>query len=378
MNIFFNNPYTTGKEVHFIKEAVASGKTAGNGPFSKKCTEFLEAKYGFNHCLLTSSCTDALEMCALLADISPGDEVIVPSYTFVSTALAFVRQGAKIVFADSRADNPCIDEEKIEDLITSKTKVIVPVHYAGLSCEMDRIMGIAERHNLLVVEDAAHAFGSRYKGKLLGTIGHLGCFSFHETKIIHCGEGGMLSVNDERFTKRAEIIWEKGTNRCDFHRGQVKKYEWIDTGSSFLLSDISAAFLYSQLLESERIIGHRKSQWALYHEALKGIGNDGSVKLPSDSPDSVSNKSGFYLITGSRRERDRLLDLLNENGIQALSHYLDLGESPFIRQHQPGNYNNPNSRRYQDTLLRLPLFNNLTSEQITLITDMIIDFYGRK
>ena len=239
----FNKPYLTGNETKYIEEAVRSGKISGNGIFTKRCQDYFEQRYGFKKCLLTTSCTDALEMAAILCNIQPGDEVIVPSYTFVSSALAFVRVGATIVFADSMADNPNIDANKLEDLITAKTKVIVPVHYAGVACDMDAIMEIANKHSIWVVEDAAQAVDSYYKGKPLGSIGHLSAFSFHETKNIIAGEGGMLAINDERFIHRAEIIWEKGTNRAEFFRGEVNKYGWVDTGSSFLPSEVIAAFL---------------------------------------------------------------------------------------------------------------------------------------
>ncbi|MBN1183562.1 MAG: dTDP-4-amino-4,6-dideoxygalactose transaminase, partial [Bacteroidales bacterium] len=246
LKIPFNKPYLTGKEMHYMYQAIYSGKISGNGIFTKKCHKFFEEKFGFQKALLTTSCTDALEMCAMLAEIRPGDEVIVPSYTFVSTALAFVRQGAKIVFADSGDDNPNIDVDSLEGLITSNTKAIVPVHYAGIACDMDPIMDLAEKYKLLVIEDAAQAIDSYYKGKPLGSIGHLATFSFHETKNINSGEGGMLAINDKRFNKRAEIIWEKGTNRSEFFRGEVNKYGWIDIGSSFLPSEIIAAYLYAQ------------------------------------------------------------------------------------------------------------------------------------
>ncbi len=289
-------------------------------------------------------------MSAILAGIGPDDEVIIPAYTFVSTALAFARQGATIVFADSRNDTPCIDAYKIESLITPRTKAIVPVHYAGIPCEMDKIMEIAKKNNLLVIEDAANSFGSRYKGRLTGTIGQLGCFSFHETKIIHCGEGGMLSINDDRFRKRAEIIWEKGTNRCDFHRGEVNKYEWIDTGSSFLMSDISASFLFNQLLEIDNILKNRKYQWELYYRSLKTIEDKGFVTLPVIPGDTVPNYSIFYLIARSLRERKELLENLNNAGIQAITHYLDLSESPYIKAKQLNRRltnNNRNSKIYR-------------------------------
>lgn len=257
--ITFNKPFLTGKEAHYMYQAVYTGRLSGNGFFTKKCQQFFEDKYDFKKAILTTSGTDALEMAAILCDVKPGDEVIVPSYTFVSSALAFVRQGAKIIFADSCKDNPNIDPERLKGLITNKTKVIVPVHYAGVACDMDRIMDIANRHNLFVVEDAAQAIDSYYKGKPLGTIGHFGCFSFHETKnVTSGGEGGLLSVNDEAYLRRAEIIWEKGTNRAEFFRGMVNKYGWVDTGSSFLPSEINSAFLWAQLESLDQIQNRRK------------------------------------------------------------------------------------------------------------------------
>jgi dTDP-4-amino-4,6-dideoxygalactose transaminase len=378
MKIPFNKPHSTGKELQYITEAIASGQTSGNGPFTQKCNKLLESEYGFRRPLLTSSCTDALEMSALLIGVKPGDEVIVPSYTFVSTALAFARQGVRIVFADSRTDNPCIDEEKIEYLITEKTKAIVPVHYSGISCDMDKILEIASRYNLRVIEDAAHAFGATYKGRLLGTIGDLGCFSFHETKLLHCGEGGMLSVNNESFIKRAEIIWEKGTNRFDFQRGNVRKYEWIDTGSSFLMSDISAAFLYSQLREAGNIIAKRKTQWELYFKSLHKLEIDRFIILPVIPPESEINFSQFYIICRNSNEREQLINKLNASGIQSLTHYLDLSESPYILKNQPVKLNgheNPNSIKYQNTLLRLPLYHDLEAEEIIEISNKIKEFY---
>lgn len=377
MIIPFNIPYTTGKELEYIKQAIDNNHLSGNGPFTKRCQEILFSKFGFKKSLLTSSCTDALEMSAMLINIKPGDEVIVPSYTFVSTALAFKRQGATIVFADSQKENPCIDEEKIEQLITSKTKAIVIVHYAGLPCEMDKIMELASKFKLWVVEDAAHAFGSKYKGRLLGTIGHLGCFSFHETKIIHCGEGGMLSVNDETFYARSEIIWEKGTNRCDFLRGKVPKYEWIDTGSSFLIADLNAAFLFSQLEKAEEIISHKKLQWKLYYSLLENLKNKGSIKLPVLSDVTEFNYSGFYLETRNVSERKFLREHLLERGIQALSHYLDLSTSPYILKNQEVYKisRNENSKRYENTLLRLPFYYSLEDNQIRDIASSIIEFY---
>ena len=372
----FNKPYSTGEELQSISDAIVSGQTAGNGPFTKKCHELLKSGFGISEPLLTTSCTDALEMSGLLLDIKQGDEIIVPAYTFVSTALAFARQGATIVFADSRIDNPCIDEGKIEALITNKTKAIVPVHYNGFSCEMDRIMEIAERYKLWVVEDAAHAFGAKYKGKVLGTIGHLGCFSFHETKIVHCGEGGMLSVNDPGFKERAEIIWEKGTNRSAFSRGEVEKYEWMDTGSSFLMSDISAAFLYAQLTNASEILHRRKAQWEAYYESLKELEAKGLLRLPVISEYSEPNYAGFFLVLKSLLEQEQLRNKLNNSGIQAVTHYPDLSKSPYILKNQPGTISsNTNSKKYQYTLLRLPLFHDLTFDQIREITKEIKIFF---
>ena len=269
--IDFNRPYLTGKETHYIYEAVSTGKISGNGAFTKKCQQFFESTYRFKKALLTTSCTDALEMAAILTDIQPGDEVILPSYTFVSTANAFVLRGAKLVFADSCNNEPNMDADKIEELITDKTKVIVPVHYAGVSCDMDKIMEVAEKHNLFVVEDAAQAVDSYFKDRPLGGIGHLSAFSFHETKNIISGEGGMLVINDDRFIQRAEIIWEKGTNRSAFFRGEVDKYGWVDVGSSFLPSEVVSSFLYAQLENIGDIQGRRKAIWNTYYEGLKSV-----------------------------------------------------------------------------------------------------------
>jgi dTDP-4-amino-4,6-dideoxygalactose transaminase len=377
MIIPFNIPFTAGNELEYIKRAIDNRHLSGNGPFTKKCCELLEMKYGFGKCLLTTSCTDALEMCALLLDIKAGDEVIVPSFTFVSTALAFARQGAKIVFADSRKDNPCIDENKIEQLITPRTKAIVPVHYGGFPCDMDQIMKIADKHNLIVIEDTAHAFRSRLNSRLLGTFGHLGCFSFHETKIVHCGEGGMITINDKSFTKRAEIIWDKGTNRNEFHKGKVQKYEWLDIGSSFLLSELNAAFLFSQLENAEKIIAHKEKQWELYYSQLKSLGKNGLITLPLISDNTEFNYSGFYFEARNLKERDTLKNHLTVKGIQAVSHYLDLSDSPYIMKNYPIHSvcENENSKRYENTILRLPFFYSLKNKQIIEITDAIKEFY---
>ena len=370
MRISFNLPHLTGKEAHYMYQAVYNGKLSGNGEFTKRCQHFFEEKYGFKKCLLTTSCTDALEMAAILCDIHPGDEVIVPSYTFVSSALAFVRQGAKIVFADSMKRNPNIDAEQIETLITSKTKVIVPVHYSGVACDMDRIMEIAERHNLLVVEDAAQAIDSYYKGRPLGTIGHLSAFSFHETKNVISGEGGMLGINDERFIRRAEIIWEKGTNRAEFFRGEVNKYGWCDIGSSFLPSEVVAAFLWAQLEALDNIQAKRKSLWNKYYELLQPLAEQGRFRLP-DVPDYATNNAHmFYLVCKSLTERTELIRKLKENDILAVFHYLSLHSSEYYKDKHDGR---PLSEcdRYADCLVRLPMYYELKEMDVEKICEVI-------
>lgn len=369
--IDFNRPHMTGNELEYIRQAVEDNKRiSGNGVFTKRCQRFLEDRYGFKKCLLTTSCTDALEMAAILCDIHPGDEVIVPSYTFVSSALAFVRAGAKIVFADSMERNPNIDAERIEELITPKTKVIVPVHYAGVACDMDQIMEIANQHGLLVVEDAAQAIDSFYKGRPLGSIGHLAAFSFHETKNIISGEGGLLVINDERFVRRAEIIWEKGTNRAEFFRGEVNKYGWCDTGSSFLPSEIIAAFLWAQLEQLDTIQNKRKALWSQYYTLLKPLADKGMFRLP-DIPDYATNNAHmFYLVCNSIEERTALIKKLKENGIQAVFHYLSLHSSPYYLDKHDGR-ELPNCDRYADCLVRLPLFFDLNYDELGLTCQLI-------
>ena len=369
MNIPFNKPHLTGKETHYIYQAVADGKLSGNGVFTKRCQLFFEEHYGFKKCLLTTSCTDALEMAAILCDIQPGDEVIVPSYTFVSSALAFVRAGAKIVFADSMTENPNIDAEKIEALITPRTKAIVPVHYAGVACDMDRIMEIAEKHNILVVEDAAQAIDSYYKGRPLGSIGHLSAFSFHETKNIIAGEGGMLCINDERFIRRAEIIWEKGTNRAEFFRGEVNKYGWVDTGSSFLPSEVIAAFLWAQLEHMDDIQARRKHLWELYYNSLLPIAN-GQFTLPNIPAYATNNAHMFYLVCNSLGERSQLIKRLKDNGILAVFHYLSLHSSPYYTDKHDGR-ELLECDRYADCLVRLPMYYDLKDEEVREICDII-------
>lgn len=409
--IDFNRPHLTGKEAHYMYQAVSKGKLSGNGDFTKKCQQFFQDRYGFKKCLLTTSGTDALEMCAMLCDLKPGDEVIIPSYTFVSTALAFLREGAKVVFADSMKRNPNLDADTIESLITPRTKVIVPVHYAGVACDMDKIMEIANRHNLLVVEDAAQAIDSYYishkccdgrfvpsgenprkeAARPLGGIGHLAAFSFHETKNITAGgEGGLLVVNDERFIRRAEIIWEKGTNRAEFFRGAVNKYGWVDMGSSFLPAEINAAFLWAQLENLDEIQNKRKLLWNTYYENLKPLAlstecvlgkgcpkdGKGAFTLP-DIPDYATNNAHmFYLVCRNLEERTALIKYLKEHDIQAVFHYLSLHSSEFYKNKHDGRAL-PECDRYMDTLVRLPLFYDLEIEQVEQICETINDFYNK-
>lgn len=378
-NIPFNKPYLTGKENHYIYQAVASGKISGDGTFTKQCHEFFEKKFGFKKCLLTTSCTDALEMAAILINIEAGDEVIMPSYTFVSTSNAFVLRGAKIVFADSDSLNPNLDVTKLEALITNKTKAIVPVHYAGIACEMDAIMELANKYNLFVIEDAAQAIDSYYTDKNgvtkpLGSIGHLAAFSFHETKNIMAGEGGMLVINDEQFIARAEIIREKGTNRSAFFRGEIDKYGWVDMGSSFLPSDIIAAFLFAQLENLENIQNKRKEIWNYYYKVLKSLEEKGYLKLPY-LPDYASNNAHmFYVVCKDLAQRQGLINALKKNNILSVFHYLSLHKSPYYTSKHDGR-ELPNSDNYSDCLLRLPMYYELTNEDLILITKTIFEYF---
>ena len=403
--IHFNQPCIIGNEMEYIRQAVAGGKLSGNGEFTHRCQNFFEERYGFKKCLLTTSCTDALEMAAILTGVGLGDEVIVPSYTFVSSALAFVRTGATIVFADSSADQPNIDADKIESLITPHTKVIVPVHYAGCACEMDKIMAIAERHGLLVVEDAAQAVDSFYFSRgdreigrensrkehrdhkdgcrpaaqklPLGGIGHLAAFSFHETKNITAGgEGGMLVINDERFVRRAEIIWEKGTNRAEFFRGEVNKYGWVDTGSSFLPSEINAAYLWAQLENLDKIQTRRREIWNRYYERLKAVDvvTQGRVTLPAIPAYATNNAHMFYLLFPDLDKRSAFIAKMRSAEILTPFHYLPLHSSAFIQQIGesigPQIPMLPNCDRYADTLVRLPLYYALGDDQ-TLVLETL-------
>lgn len=369
----FNKPYLSGNELVYIKEAVDKNKISGDGFFTKKCHAYFEEKYGFKKCLLTTSCTDALEMAAILLNIQEGDEVIVPSYTFVSTVNAFVLRGAKIVFADSENATPNIDVEKLELLITSRTKAIVPVHYAGIACDMDRIMAIAEKHNLFVVEDAAQAIDSYYKGRPLGSIGHLAAFSFHETKNIISGEGGMLVINDERFLQRAEIIREKGTNRSQFFRGEVDKYSWVDIGSSFLPSDIISAYLFAQLENLEAIQQKRKSIWNYYYEGLKKLEGKGLIKLPFLPNYATNNAHMFYIICKNLEERSLLLKYLKENDVSAVFHYLSLHKSEYFANKYHGS-ELKNADMFTDCLIRLPFYFELDLKEQDIVIEKIISF----
>ena len=373
----FNKPYLTGKEMHYMYEAVHTGKLSGNGKFTKKCQEFFEKEYHFKKCLLTTSCTDALEMAAILANIQPGDEVIMPSYTFVSTANSFILRGAKIIFVDSRQDHPGIDEDAIESLVTSKTKAIVPVHYAGVACNMEKIMNIANKFNLIVIEDAAQAIDSYFTfsdgtKKALGSIGHLAAFSFHETKNIISGEGGLLAINDEKYSARAEIIWEKGTNRSAFFKGEVDKYGWVDMGSSFLPSELIAAFLFAQLENSEDIQQQRKKIWNRYYNGLNNWAKNNEVKLPSIPDFATNNAHMFYIICKNMEQRTQLIERLKAKDVLSVFHYLSLHKSPFYKDKHDGRVLEM-SDYYSENLVRLPMFYELTESQIDYIIESIVE-----
>ena len=369
IKIPFNKPHLTGKETHYIYDAVNSGKISGNGKYTKLCHEFFEKRYGFRKCLLTTSCTDALEMAAILLNIQTGDEVILPSYTFVSTANAFILRGAKLVFADSGSQNPNIDPYQIESLINSKTKAIVVVHYAGIACDMDMIMDVAREHNLFVVEDAAQAIDSYYKGRPLGSIGHLGAFSFHETKNIISGEGGMLTINDEQFIQRAEIIWEKGTNRSAFFRGEIDKYGWVDIGSSFLPSEVVSAFLFAQLEHLDDLQKKRKNIWQTYHQAFSSFDNS-RFYIPSIPEFATNNAHMYYLVCKSEKSRRELIKTLKDKGIWAVFHYLSLHSSPYYLDKHDGR-KLPNCDKYAKCLVRLPLFYDLDKGEQSKIIKLI-------
>ena len=367
----FNKPYITGKEAQYTYDVIYKGKLSGNGNYTKQCQEFFETKYGFKKTLLTTSCTDALEMCAILINIQPGDEVIVPSFTFVSTALAFVRQGAKIIFADSCSNNPNLDISKVAPLITNKTKAIVPVHYAGVAVDMDTLMQLANKHGIYVVEDAAQSIDSFYKGKALGTIGHLSAFSFHETKNIISGEGGLLGINDEQFIERAEVIWEKGTNRVSFFRGEVNKYGWEDIGSSFLPSESTAAFLFAQLENLDYIQNRRKYIWDKYFKAFQSLNG---FKLPDIPNYATNNAHMFYLVFKSLQERTAFINHSKSNKVLSVFHYLSLHKSPYYINNNKERPTLDNCDFFADCLVRLPLYCDMSENDIDRVIKMVIDF----
>lgn len=373
----FNKPFIVGKELYYIAQAVlVNGHISGDGPFSKHCQEWLQKQLGCIKALLTHSCTAALEMAAILCDIQPGDEVIMASFTFVSTANAFVLRGGVPVFVDIRPDTLNIDETLIEAAISPRTRAIIPVHYAGVSCAMDEIMHVARRHGLYVVEDAAQALLSTYKGRYLGTIGHLGCLSFHETKNIISGEGGALLINDPKFCEQAEVIRDKGTNRAKFFRGEVDKYTWIDIGSSYLPSELASAFLYAQMEHAEKIHSVRCSIFAQYHQALRPLEEKGFLVLPKFAPDCDSNGHLYYIITKSLDERTRLIAFLKKRGIMAVFHYVPLHSSPAGRKYgkTPGDL--PVTDDYSARILRLPIYYEMRNEDIEMIVDTINRFYS--
>ncbi len=372
----FNRPFVVGKELYYIAQAVQGGSLAGDGPFTKKCNLWMEGHFNAKKVSLTNSCTSALEMAAILADIQPGDEVILPSYTFVSTANAFALRGAVLKFVDVREDTLNINEGLIEEAITEKTKVIVPVHYAGISCEMDSIMAIAEKHDLIVIEDAAQGVNASYKGRYLGTIGHLGCYSFHETKNYISGEGGALVINDERFAERADIIREKGTNRSKFLRGEVDKYTWVDIGSSYLPSEIIAAFLYAQLEEADKINNKRMYIWRTYFDSLAPLQDNGLVRLPFIPNECHHNAHMFYIILPTEELRDKLIAHLKGRDIHSVFHYIPLHTSPMGIQFGAHKKKLSVTERLAPRLLRLPCYYELTGEDQAKVIKEIRLFMG--
>ncbi len=373
----FNKPYLSGKELFYIAKAVESGSTSGNSFYTKRVHEFFNSNFNFNKSLLTTSCTDALEMSAILANIKPGDEVIIPSYTFVSTANAFILRGATIKFADSCENNPNVDVESIASLITKNTKVIVVVHYAGVACNMDPIQKLCIDNDILLVEDAAQAICSKYKDKYLGSIGDLASFSFHETKNIVCGEGGLLAINNKIFEERAEIIWEKGTNRSSFFRGEVDKYGWVDLGSSFLLSDILAAYLFAQVENLDDIQNKRISIWNYYNDNLKELSNNYDISLPEIPNYATVNGHLFYIVVENEDIRNKLLKYLKEKGIHAVFHYLSLHKSPFFKDKYKGSTLS-NVEKFSERLVRLPLYYELTQSQQDYIISELALFFKSK
>ena len=374
----FNIPPYTGKELEYIKQAIESQKICGDGQFTKKCKEWMMLQTGTADALLTTSCTHALELSAILANIQPGDEVIMPSYTFVSTADAFVLRGAKIVFVDIRPDTMNIDENLIEEVITEKTKALVPVHYAGVSCEMDKILAIAKKYGLYVVEDAAQGVMASYKGQALGAIGDFGCFSFHETKNYSMGEGGALLIKDPAYIEKAEITREKGTNRSKFFRGQVDKYTWVDYGSSYLPSDMNAAYLYAQLEVAEVINKDRLNSWNLYYESLEPLQDDGYIELPYVPKECKHNAHMFYIKVKDLYERTRLIAHLKENGIASAFHYVPLHSSPAGKRFGKFSGEDVYTTVESDRLLRLPMYYGLKESDMKYVTEMTYKYFRNK
>ena len=375
--IYFNNPPFVGNELEYVRQAIDNQKICGDGPFTKKCSQWIESKTGTSKALLTTSCTHATEMAALLLDIKPGDEVIMPSYTFVSTADAFVLRGAKAVFVDIRPDTMNIDENLIENAITEHTKAIVPVHYAGVSCEMDKITELALKYNLKIVEDAAQGLLSTYKGKMLGTIGDFGCYSFHETKNYSMGEGGALLIRDPNYIEKAEIIREKGTNRSKFFRGQIDKYTWVDAGSSYLPSDLNAAYLWAQLEQADKIFENRMKTWNLYYELLIDLQKQGVISLPVVPENCTHNAHMFYIKVKDLDERTHLIDFLKEQGILAVFHYIPLHTAPAGRKFGVFCGEDRYTTKESERLVRLPMYYGLEEEKVVYIANKIKDFYCR-
>ncbi len=373
--IDFNIPPYTGKELFYIKKAVESGKICGDGIFTKKCSEWMEKRYGTPKALLTTSCTHALEMAAHLAQIKPGDEVILPSYTFVSSADAFVLRGAKLVFVDIHPETMNIDERLIEEAVTEKTRAIVPVHYAGVGCEMDAIMEIAKRHHLLVIEDAAQGVEAFYKGRALGTIGDFGCYSFHETKNYSMGEGGAILIHRPQYIEKAEILREKGTNRSKFFRGEIDKYTWVDFGSSYLPSELNAAYLWAQLECAREILSDRMATWNFYHESLRDLEQRGALRRPFIPADAAHNAHMYYIKTRNLDQRTRLISFLKEKGIHSVFHYIPLHSSEAGRRFGRFYGEDRYTTRESERLLRLPLYYGMRETDRQYVAEMLHEFY---
>lgn len=376
--INFNIPPVVGDEIDFIKDAIDSRKICGDGKYTKKCNEWIKEKTGVNGALLTTSCTHATELAALLCDIQPGDEVIMPSYTFVSTADAFVLRGAKVIFVDIRPDTMNIDENKIADAITPKTKAIVPVHYAGVACEMDMIMDIAKQNNLYVIEDAAQGVMAEYKGRALGTIGNMGCYSFHETKNYSMGEGGAILIRDIEKIEQAEIIREKGTNRSKFFRGQIDKYTWVEAGSSYLPSELNAAYLWAQLLKADEILEDRMDTWKRYYDELQDLEKGGYIELPTIPSECKHNAHMFYIKAKDLNERTELISYLKQNGVMAVFHYIPLHTAPAGKKYGVFCGEDKYTTKESERLVRLPLYYRLAEDDQEKVIDLIYSFYKKK